>query len=153
MLLLHSTHSDMLYVHFYPVRNTFNFTWDFFFDLCDYLNVYCLIWICYSYFDITDLSSDSIMVKEPTLCDFKSFKFVKVCFIWSILVNVPCDLKKNVYSAIVVKSALRTLSLNPCRLIGSVAQSYTLADFTSAGSTLDSKNSAAVSSDNCDLSM
>ena len=35
--------------------------------------------------------------------DFYLFKFLKVCFMTQnmVLVNVPCEFKKNVYSAIV----------------------------------------------------
>ena len=72
-----------------------------------YLEVHCLI---FKYFEIPAIcllliSNLILLWSENTLCMMSSLLNLLRCVLsprmWSIFVNVPCELEKNVYSAVV----------------------------------------------------
>ena len=61
------------------------------------------------FFPVTDFQFHFIVIGKHTLHDLHLFKFIKTPFVVlliSIMENVPCALKKNVYSPVVRWSIL-----------------------------------------------
>lgn len=56
-------------------------------------------------FSVIEYYFDSIVVRQQTLYDFDSFKFVAICFlayvVWSVLVYVSWVIRKNEHRTVV----------------------------------------------------
>ena len=58
----------------------------------------------FSFLSVPDFECNIIVIWKQTLYNFYSIKFVKVCFstiMCYVLVEIPCELEENVYSAVV----------------------------------------------------
>lgn len=64
---------------------------------------------------VIDFDFNFIVLREYTLYDFQSFKSINIRYMGQnvvYLVNVPCELEKNEYSAVIEESILK-LSIRP----------------------------------------
>lgn len=135
--------SDMLESYFHLVHNTFSFLFCFLLWLICYLEAYLFLNILVISTNLLVLISKVIAVREYTLYDWNTFKFIEILFCGKCTTSIW---EECVFCCWVECSK----NVNPIRLIDSVVQVFHIpADFLSACSINYWERDSEISDYNC----